>query len=227
MAPFGASRAGLMSVAEDDIPDSVVDNFERGNLDPYIESGGGSFSVQQSIVWDDRFESAYALAGTHDDDHNIYSGVGDGLENYPERGDEIRLYTYIDDALGDSRFGFGFGASSDPGASRDEGYIAYITTTESPQELFLRKEDSDLEQSGAISPPDEEWFEWRIEWTDPTITVSLHENWDEESEEFTDKITSISADDDEFDSGGIYFYLNHSGTQTTYFDQCWVWERGI
>ena len=98
MAPFGASRAGLMSVAEDDIPDSVVDNFEDDpegiyesgqTLNDYYTFGDqADFARTQSNVAEGSF--AVELV-TNNGREAMWSNPGDGLNNYPEHGDSLRV----------------------------------------------------------------------------------------------------------------------------------------
>ena len=91
MAPFGASRAGLMSVAGIDIPDSVVDNFESARSDPagpyesgetiadYYRGDTASFERSQTGV----IEDSWSLRWTGTAGDEIWSIPGDGLPNYP------------------------------------------------------------------------------------------------------------------------------------------------
>ena len=86
MAPFGASRAGLMSVAEDDIPDSVAENQEIHWR--YDEGDGTEVADHEDthnldadftgITWND----SAGLDGWH--------GVLDGVDDYANLGSDGR-----------------------------------------------------------------------------------------------------------------------------------------
>ena len=89
--PFGASRAGLMSVAGDAIPVNVVDNFESADGDPagpyesgetiadYYRGDTASFERSQTGV----IEASWSLRWTGTPGDEIWSIPGDGLPNYP------------------------------------------------------------------------------------------------------------------------------------------------
>ena len=49
MAPFGASRAGLMSVAKDDIPDSAISQYDASDSDTVVTSNGTVVEWQDKI----------------------------------------------------------------------------------------------------------------------------------------------------------------------------------
>ena len=117
MAPFGASRAGLMSGQRDAIPDSVVDNFELhpdadGAESPYGIYGEGEtiedyyrggqlddYSITESDVIDG--ERALSYDENTGDDQLIYSLPGDGLNRYPEPEDTVSYLSYGDGDLAD------------------------------------------------------------------------------------------------------------------------------
>ena len=100
MAPFGASRAGLMSVAVDDIPDGLIDNFEQsdevdGATEPFGPYGAdddlstyysGDLDVFDIVENSDLGGGERILVGTGDSNDRIISTPGDDLPNYFDNG---------------------------------------------------------------------------------------------------------------------------------------------
>jgi hypothetical protein len=67
------------------VSDSVVDDFERGNLNPYIGQTGSYTTTQAAVPEGDR-----ALEPTtNDTNHVIISEQGGGLGTYPQEGDIV------------------------------------------------------------------------------------------------------------------------------------------
>ena len=104
MAPFGASRAGLMSVAADDIPDSVmVHGFEDQDLSAYSTHNTAS----EAVVDDPALRGDYSLEIGADSvgSSTLYSDTG--LDVYPQQGNSWAVkMRYTDDA-------------------RDEGFLSH------------------------------------------------------------------------------------------------------
>ncbi|QCC60769.1 carboxypeptidase-like regulatory domain-containing protein [Natrinema thermotolerans] len=67
-------------------PYGMIDNFERGNLNPYSGSPGS----WQLVSGSDAITGNYSLYGT-DGDGQIFSYPGDGLGFYPSKGDVFSL----------------------------------------------------------------------------------------------------------------------------------------
>jgi len=83
----------------------VIDNFERGDLNPYSSqtgSGGGSASITTSQV----FEGTYAAKT--EADSSISTISTSGLQNYPVVGDTFEVYTYLSTANGECNGRIGF-----------------------------------------------------------------------------------------------------------------------
>jgi len=70
-----------------DIPDSVVDDYERGNLDPYTAIGTDGFSVTQTNVIEGEY--AVKIETSEASDFGIISEPGDGLDDYPDEEDTL------------------------------------------------------------------------------------------------------------------------------------------
>ena len=219
MAPFGASRAGLMSVAADDIPDSVVDNFEDADADPagpyqegesltdYWSNDNGHGAIGRST--DNVAEGNHALEFTRSGDVSIesrWSLPGDGLPRYPEDGETIRVLMrdtadrirpYLLAMVGDD--------------SNPDCYAVFFRGDEDEIELrkvFNINEDDprdDTETLDSATPSltsgDWYWIEWELPDSDDNEhIVDVYETDDDGDGSVSrgSSVTTLSANDDDF-----------------------------
>ena len=130
-----------MSTRVDAIPDSVVDDFERGNLDPYIIFDG-DFSIVSSGSMVLEGDNSL-LMDSDDTTQALFSYPGDGLDNYPKRGQDVRTFVRWETAgeFGIAISGGGssdkepmFNVSCDPTSelrvyTRDDGFSELVSTS--------------------------------------------------------------------------------------------------
>lgn len=153
------------------IPDSVVDDFERGDLQPY--SGDlGPYDVTQTDVPEGDFALEIDDGASGD---IIYSEPGDGLDYYPEKGDQLACL--LNDV-----------ASEDGETYRPEVFIAfkedngsngYGVRIDSDSNSFqIRKHvegSADVESGESVSIASNEWYWIEIEWHDGSGSESNNE----------------------------------------------------
>lgn len=95
--PFVAIDGALLTADGAFIGAQTVDDFERGNLNPYRDIGGFSISTNRHS------EGGHSLrADGGGGEKSIASDVGDGLPYYPSRGDTVRFDVQFD-TTGSSR----------------------------------------------------------------------------------------------------------------------------
>ena len=204
------SGDGRVFFEGDAIPDSEIDYFERSNVEFYNDEsdGDGSAIVTSPVSPSSGLtidSSTRALEFTHDGTRTrIASAENDGLPYYPQRGDVIIFDVYIQDSDDIAAPFWGYKGEFD-------GDFAYLTGFKYDDgEMFITKErsDRDLLAVTSASPPTNEWIRGRFDWGSPTLTF----DWipiDENPADAT-PIESISADDTDFDSGGIGFHGNNN-----------------
>ena len=192
MAPFGASRAGLMSVDRDDIPDSVV--LPEADDLTHFDGDTGAFEINDDspVIYTD--ENDLSLKQTSAQSI-IYSTSG--LETYPEAGETISCYIYEDDdgpaplaifGLQDSDSFYGFGPVQDRIVIKKDG----ITGRD---ETVSESADTNVE----------EWFDYELEWgTDGGLDLTAYEV-DQETGERLSEVGSASVNDSDYDDGGVGF----------------------
>ena len=103
MAPFGASRAGLMSVADDDIPDSVLrQRWDEGSGDTVEDEDGDNDGNIEGASWhaDGDLEGGYGLSFDGSD-----AVVADAMSELGSDGDYLLCITIdADSSSGDQTF---------------------------------------------------------------------------------------------------------------------------
>ena len=226
MAPFGASRAGLMSVVGDDIPDSVVDNFEDRDGDPagvygqedtlsdyYIDVGGQLSDSSRDTTRSISGEKSLNLNNNGEFDW-IYSPDGNGLNRYPEKGEIIESYHYNNNDNMRSAMGFGIDDSG-------EGYWVLWSTG---NQFISKGEPFDTIVDVSQSAPSDEWLLYRVEWHDGTGSEAdgtiVFELWEADSNGEKDSlINTISTTDDDYgDERGIGWCDNNSSSDESWAD---------
>ena len=220
-------RGSLRSVSTGvaDIPDTVVDNFnddddsppgvygpEQGLLDFYTERGSGSFSRESgdAIVGNTALS---VISGTSDD--ILFSGSGDGLNRYPQKGDVLSCF--IRDGTENRVFaGYFYGAEF----TNDDlsGYYARIDISGDEVQL-LRKDGGSFSSLGSasVSLVGGQFYDLEVAWHDGTgsesdnthiVTIYEVENGGRGSE-----LESFTATDSTYsDNVGIGFRDGSGGT---------------
>jgi len=203
----------------------VIDDFERGNLDPY-EGALSEFAITQSPV----YEGQYALLYTGGSKHGIGSRGGDGLPAYPEPGSTFAASFYADDFANiDIGWGAPSGTNIESDGEPEECYYIYCAgpNRNSNVETNLNKNiggDATLLASTPESVPQEylgEWIQFFVDWgSDGTITVEVQEP------DGDTIIGPITGEDSEYKAEYMWFYVDqdpssYSGdpsTDTAAFD---------
>jgi len=165
--------------------DSVIDSMEDQDKAEYFDFFQGS-NVQVSTARASDGTASFEWVGNA----TIYSNSG--LENYPVRGDTIR-HDYFQ-ATDGAKSGFYFG-----GDNPQNSYAVFVDRNGELELRLDRRNDGGSIQTldtSQISPPTGEFLTVEIVWGTPTITAEVRDA-------SGTTLTSVSADDSTFDSGGI------------------------
>ena len=195
-AGYSQVRKGDGTVLWNAIPDSVVEDFERGNLDPYKgDTGNYNIETNEVIQGDNSLEFDIGTQG-----HRIYSLPGDGLEYYPVDEDTIRWLVYTD---GDIQLP---SLLTNVEETTDE-INAYAYEVVPGDRLTIRRLDDEFSSSTKLARSDDAgtadtWY-WaqRSPIDDGEHTLSLHEvdetpiTEDNVEESFGDQLDSVSTTD--------------------------------
>ena len=175
---------------------SAVDGFEDGDISEY-EGNTSAFSVQSSTVYD----GTYALEGSSGFDTIASTS---GLSNYPEAGDNLSIRFYYPDT--NLRTNKIFFATQDASSPNDNGYSVVINGDNSPATFGIQKDGSTLSSSTfTLSSYTGEWLEVLVDWnTDGSIDATFKDS-------SGNTITTVSATDSKYTSGGIGFATQTSG----------------
>ena len=140
------------------IPDSVVDDFERDNLNPYDQTGNWATTQNNVIEGDHALEVATDSGASWGEDALISDS---GLDSYPQKGDVIAALLR---STGDNRVGFTFGAA---GTGSNIDY--YAPTISSQNDFRIGKVSnnsfSNIETT-TQTIADGEWYDLEVEWHD-------------------------------------------------------------
>ena len=129
----------------------------------------------------------------------------DILEHYPRRGETIVFDHYVHRMGANMEFRFGVQRAY-------ESYYAVRLETESdPPALRLLRADegltTELDKVPNLEYTNQLFHEFQIQWLEDEITVSLVQHGES---------TTLSADDETYDQGGIGFFKEHSGLIRSY-----------
>ena len=187
-------------------PDTVVDNFEDGDISEYSGTTANA-AVQTAVTY--QGSNALRFDGNASTTEEITSTTG--LDNYPAKGDRFAYYirASTNDAGKDCRTRFGFDTTDTDNTYRvihefDGGAIE------------LRKEESNTTTDlagGDFNLPADEWCKVVVDYSD-TITVDTYDG-------NGDLLGSISAADSLAESskgGGILLGNFQSTGEDVYFD---------
>ena len=208
-----------------DLPDSVVDDFERDN--PLNDWGGdtGAFSV----VTDGSMEGEQHISTTSSSiaDSTVtlsQSPITDG--RIPQRGEIFSYLCRTGDAANDDAW-FAFFADSGTDNARGVGKNQYSGGI-SRGDLEIRK-DGDIIADTSITADDYNnkiiEFEYEV-LSDGTIALTTFEVdlQEDVGSQRTSQIDSISANDSEYDSGDIAFSGGGEGNSEREYDRIWIRE---
>jgi hypothetical protein len=183
----------IIEIEVTDIPDSVVENFEDGDIAEY-SGDTGSFSVVQ----DRAFDGSNALYSNAN--YGRISSVS-GLNSYPSAGDEIWWYTYIASG-GDRVSQFFFGIQTVVGNSN---YETRLNGKEGQLELRRNDASNSILDSASATIDRHVWIRNEIKWDidgDGVIEYSAF------NADTGDQIGStLTAIDQTYTSGGISWGL--------------------
>lgn len=200
------------------IPDSVVEDFERTS--PLDDYGGdtGSFSVQQTDV----YEGDDALLGSST---GIIASTS-GLPSYPSQGE---IFSARVAAAGGNDVSLGYAAQSESGSSSFSGYTLAVDF--SSNNLTLRRWDNGtpttLSQVNTDSLSTDTWYEPRVEWgTDDSHICELSDtDGSLVNENATSVSNQISVTDGNYTSGGAAWRNGGAGSADVYGDYYIVREQ--
>lgn len=211
----GSSRTDRLEFTFDtpaDRPDFDGETPESVRIDVQVVSGGGGTADATTAIdtFDDRDLDEYTGdTGVFDVDTQqlrsdgegrIVSNAGDGLDNYPTRGDTIR-FEYENRQGSAGRFQFGL----DDGGGR--GYQLVLSAGE-PLRLERRGAGKSAAGTGAIQQGTEYVIE--IEWrTDGDIVATASEQNNDGSK--GTQVSSVTLTDGAHDDGGIGFETGGAG----------------
>ena len=161
MAPIGGVRSAIVSGRGVAIPDTVVDDFEWGGpVDDRYTAISGSISN-----WDITTNSP-VREGDHSLKFNggspsqrITSDENDGLDYYPEVGDKIWTWVYLEHSDASPRIGF---FVPDGGEDR-EGASTEINARDGSFEIGIEEQQTD---STSVSFSTDKWYLWEIDTAD-------------------------------------------------------------
>lgn len=184
--------------------DGGVDGFERGDLTPYTNTV--NWAVTTTAI-----EGTYSgQADNFSADEVMYSMEGDGLDYYPERGDQIAFQ--IADLGGQNAgflFGFEVGASDYAG---NNGYWARICEDLGEIHLCRLSESIDVIASQSITTGNDPYLgEVKFAQTGSPIEFTV-------SESSGKQLGSISAADDTFSGRGTGWSRGRGNASSPRFD---------
>lgn len=223
--PIGAARAGVFSGGGVAIPDSAIDLFDRGNLDPYTEAGGDNisspeeaFDVQEAVTFSGKvlgqsYGSDFALIMDDKQTESIFSPLGEGLINYPEFGGDFEWRQRA--------------TSTDPRRSGVTWADTYRSGGGLPENGFLIDHDAgsfrvfefdsasgtQIINEPATFPADE-WVRMKVE-TNDTNDQLTYSAFDESGSELMSDTVTISINTDDLRGIG---WRNAGNKQTVYWD---------
>ena len=194
----------------------TIDNFERGNLDPY--SGAGITGEDAAIVNSPTRSGSHALGYENltDTITAIESQPGDGLANYPTAGDSFEYYVRGTSNVNDDP---GHSATVSFGRTDVDNRYAIRTRHNSRKFFILVFEGGVRVREEEVNLPSphfkaDTWYRVNVDWENNSISARIRESG-------TDTILGSLTMDNEsrYSDGGIAFGTNISGTgESTYYD---------
>ena len=167
-------------------PNAIIDIFDDRDLSEYTEDIG-VFDVGNQQL---RSEGS----------GRIYSSVGDGLDNYPSRGDTIQ-FEYENQQGNDGRFQFGLD---------DSGNGGYQLVMIVGEPLKLEKRGSGKSSTGSGTIQQDTNYVIEIEWGPGGSIVATAYEQDPNGTKGT-QASRVTMNDNKDDSGGIGFSVGGAG----------------
>ena len=212
MAPFGASRAGLMSTRVDAIPDSVVLQPASDDLNNF-DGDTGEFDIDSTAPV---FDGSLSLkAGQGSTSINII-GSAAGLQNYPQVGKRHSFFANLNNDSGseDALIFVNWGHSNT--TARADGYGLLISADSG--ELQLRRYDDGadtiLDSDSTPTYPTNAFLAFEVlHEADGSLTLQCYDASDQDASTYRegDLLTTLTATDSthitdgEYDNNGILF----------------------
>jgi hypothetical protein len=185
---------------------TIVEGFEDNDLTEYTTKGSNNWSITSQQSYDGNYSLLHDESTTST--HHITSLDGDGLNQYPTRGDAIEARFYHD-SVSDSDFDahMGFLGESLDSNSRMRGYRIRISPR--ADTVSLVKWDgsnlSTLDSKNVSNYPTDQWNRIRIELkTDNEIVCKYFDSTGY-------RVAKLSRIDSEYNGGGITFIGNSGG----------------
>ena len=215
---MGLKESGLrgslrnVSVEIAAIPDSVVENFESGDLNDYVGETE-EFEVNQNTpVF--IAENSLKTPGSSAD---IVSTSG--KEKYPEQGDRFSQRVHYNGGSGRTNMVF---------AVQDiDNYYLVQVTSGGEITIFIQNSGdfTTISEKSVQELPNDEWLEFEVVWlTDGTINFEIFGASDENDNKGS-SLAQLSVNDDTYSDGGIGWRNNNDGTFA--YDYYAIWESGI
>jgi len=190
------------------IPDNEIDLFERDDLDFYTAVSGGL--SDWNITTSESFgPDSTRSVNTNSGDGRIQSDPDDGLVSYPERGDPFYFFSRTN---GTSSFavGYCYFAVQDQSGGQTPVNAYEVGIRHNDDEIFFRKTIDDnevIDETETVSLGNETWWCGQVYWdTDDDGEIKFEvidpSDWS--------TLASVSANDTEWDSGGISWRSNSS-----------------
>jgi hypothetical protein len=207
------------------IPDSFIDDFERGNLDPYTNS------LNYEVTTSNVIEGTNALGFTGDDPQSfMYSLEGDGLPYYPQKGDTFSVFMRAEEVSGNN-------SAPIVGWGSPDGNSGYAIAHWNFATWRLVRYDNGsrtLLQDSGESTTDSQWYEYEIQWHDgsgaePDNEIVVTRYTIDTSADLTSDLgrdteqATVQANDANYPTDRGIFYTNASENvnQITISDRYW------
>lgn len=152
----------------------IIDDFERGNLDPYDTSNdGGYFSVTTTNVVNGTYSLRVDL--DYSDENTYHISSTSGLPTYPQKGDKFSFWYRAGGTAGD-KTSFHWNTQNP-----DNGY--YVRINQSDGSLNYQKAALWRNSTKVIDPGNavwdaqaDTWYEVIVDWgTDDTFTLEVRD----------------------------------------------------
>lgn len=171
-------------------PDFVLDDFEDNDLSEWTFDGGGSnISIVTSPVWDGSYGVEFA------DPADMFSRQGDGLPNYPEKGDTFAQFARVDGSDDRSRIQFG---TAPDNYDRIFGDGAWVELRWEDNRVDLAWiPDGGVVDNQSVTFDVGDWYQVNIKWGTTTVEAEV-----------------INKTDSTLDASLSYSYSNDLGGNT-------------
>ena len=197
--------------------EEIIDDFERGNLDPYGSDDWDTFTLLD--VGDFAVKGRHVVRFEPDTPGTdmIYSPVGNGLRNYPVRGDKFRWFTYRENNIGNNRARTSFGGqkttTDDIDVVNDPNYWAGVWENKIRLSRWENGSIQNMEEV-FLTPPTSQWMRIDVDW-DSAGDGNIHMSMYSESGTLQG---SITMQDTTWDDGGFGWIAGHELNNPQFVD---------